>query len=61
MKKGVLEMPDQSDRCEIKVGPQRFKCVEFEMSGDCTETLKIIEDLPPRKRRYLKRRVKIVG
>ncbi len=53
-------MPDQRDKCEIKVVPHPVKGVELELSGECTETFKIIEDLSPRRRRYFKRRVKIV-
>jgi len=53
-------MSDQTDRCEIKIVPHPIKGIELELSGDCAETQQIIKALPPRRQRYLKRRITIV-
>ena len=48
-----------TDRCEIKFVPKGKSDWELELSGNCDNTLKVIEDLPPRKRGYLNRRLRI--
>ena len=49
----------EKDRCEVRVLPHPVKGFELELKGDCSNTLKVIEDLPPRKRGYLNRRLRI--
>ncbi len=53
-------MSDQPERCEIKVVPHPVKGIELELKGNCSDALKIIEALPPRRRRYMQRRIKKV-
>jgi hypothetical protein len=52
-------MANQSEKCRIKALHHPVKGIEFEFEGDCSEALKVIENLPPRRRRYFMRRVKI--
>jgi len=52
-------MADQIEKCKIKLVPDAVKGVELEMKGDCREALQVIEALPPRRRRYFERRLKI--
>jgi hypothetical protein len=49
----------ENDRCEISVLPHQVKGFELELKGDCADSLKVIEGLPPRKRGYLNRRLRV--
>ena len=53
----AYSMSDQPDKCQIKVVPHPIKGVELTLKGDCSEALKVIEALPPRRRRYFERRI----
>jgi hypothetical protein len=57
---GALLMSDQPERCKIKIVPHPVKGVELELKGNCFDTIKIIESLPPRRSRYFMRRIKVV-
>jgi len=48
-------------RCKYDWQLHPVKGWTLKLSGDCDETLKQIETLPPRKRQYLKRRIEIEG
>ena len=49
----------EKDRCAVRVLLHPVKGFELELEGDCADTSKVIEDLPPRKRGYLTRRLRI--
>jgi len=48
------------EKCEIRIAPKGKDDWTLELSGDCSETLKQLEALPPRRRRYLERRTRII-
>jgi hypothetical protein len=52
-------MSQDPERCKISIVPKGKNDWTLELSGDCGDTLKVIEALPPRKRGYLNRRLRI--
>ena len=50
----------EKEKCEIKFIPKAKGDWELELSGDCGDTLKKVESLPDRKRRYIQRRIKVI-
>jgi hypothetical protein len=50
----------ESEKCDIKIVNHPEKIWELRLSGDCSETIDLIESLPPGKRRYLKKRTTIL-
>jgi hypothetical protein len=54
-------MSEQPERCEIQIIPDPIKVWKLKFTGECSETLKLIEALPARKRRYLKSRIELEG
>ena len=53
-------MSETPERCDIKYVPKGRDDWELELSGNCGETLQKLEALPPRKRRYIERRIRVV-
>jgi len=48
------------EKCDIKIVKHPEEIWMLELSGDCSETIDLIESLPPGKRRYLKKRTTIL-
>ncbi len=53
-------MSEKPERCDIKFVPKGGDDWELELSGNCDETIKQVEALPPRKRRYIDRRIRVL-
>jgi hypothetical protein len=53
-------MSENSKKCDIRIVPKGTDDWTLELSGDCGETQKLIENLPPRRSRYLERRTRKV-
>ena len=52
-------MDVQDKKCFIHIIPHDVKGWEFELRGECKDTLMFVENLPPSKRQYLERRLNI--
>ena len=52
-------MEVKNKKCFIHITPHETKGWEFELRGECRDTLMFVENLPPSKRRYLERRLNI--
>ena len=50
-------MSEKKEKCEIEYVPDPTTGWKLKLKGDCSETLQKIDDLPPRKRGYVKRRI----
>jgi hypothetical protein len=53
-------MSETPKKCDVRVVPKGNDDWTLELSGDCSETQKLIKNLPPRRSRYLKRRTRKV-
>jgi len=50
-------MSTKPERCKIHIVNDSVTGWKLKLEGDCSNTLNQIEALPPRRRRYLKRRI----
>jgi hypothetical protein len=57
----VFDMAVKDKNCKISFGPKGAEDWEIILEGDCAEVLQFVDDLPPARKRYLLRRVKIEG
>ena len=56
----MLLMQEKREKCDNKFVPTGRDDWELELSGNCGETLQQMEALPPRKRRYIERRIRVL-
>lgn len=51
-------MTEKTEKCDIRLVPKGKDDWTMELSGNCTETERLIANLPPRRNRYMVRRTR---